>query len=384
LSSNRFLLATIPALLSAAAPADPLTIFFVDPGYAEYSGDAILVCTPDGGYYLVDGGDAGTDPLWDCGETRVLPLLDSLGAVSLDGIVATHPHSDHVGGLIPVIETLPVGRVWDSGWPYSPTPAYTEFLQALESAAVPYSVVRRGDILDWGPSLTVEVLHPAEPLDPDNMNNASIVLRVTYREVSFLLAGDVYTEGGESLIIQAWEAGEIPTLAADVLKVAHHGSSSSTSASWLAAVDPEWAAIEVGEGNPYGHPHGEVISRLLAWGVQIFRTDLEGTFYISTDGYDLYHNSLPPSGGAPEGHLTAYPSPALEYVRFDWPEEAQPTAFAVYNMLGEGIFEEEPGTPPLEWDLSLEGGSRASPGLYAAVLDFVDGNRWTEYFAISR
>jgi len=384
LSSRKLLLAAFPAICIAASAADPLTVFFIDPTFADYSGDAMLVCTPDGGHYLIDGGDAGQDPAWDCGTSRILPLLDSLGVTRLDGIVATHPHSDHVGGLVSVVEALPVDVVWDSGWPYAPTPAYAAFLQAVEQAGIQVVVPRRGDTLDWGPAVDVEVLHPVAPLDPGNMNNASIVLRMTWHSVTFLFTGDIETEGGENLIIQAHEQGLIPSLSADVLKVAHHGSSTSTGAGWLDAVDPAWATIEVGAGNPYGHPHAEVIARLLARGIDIFRTDLDGTFYISTDGYGLYYNSLPPSGGGSASGLVAYPSPCAGPVTFSWPPDEQASALRVYNLMGELVFEESPAAPPIHWDLSLEGGSLAAPGLYSAVLELRGGGECTECFAISR
>jgi beta-lactamase superfamily II metal-dependent hydrolase len=384
LSSNRFLLATLTVICIPAACADPLTVFFIDPGYAEYSGDAMLVCTPDGGRYLIDGGDAGTDPAWDCGESRILPLLDSLGVSSLDGIVSTHPHSDHLGGLVSVLQALPVGRIWDSGWPYSPTPAYTAFLDAAEAAGIPFTVVRRGDFLDWGSGLEVEVLHPVDPLDPGSMNNASVVLRLTWQDIAFLFAGDIETEGGENLILEAFEAGSIRSLTADVLKVAHHGSTTSTSVAWLTEVDPVWAAIEVGAGNPYGHPHDEIIARMMARGIDIFRTDNDGTFYISTDGSSLYYNSLPPSGGQSAEGLLVYPSPCTGPVAFSWPGDASASALRVYNLMGELVFEESSPASPLEWDLSLEGGSLAAPGLYLAELDLADGTVWSECFAISR
>lgn len=388
MSSSKALFLT--ALALAAVPhADPLTIFFVDPGYEQYSGDAMLVCTPTGGHYVVDGGDRGGSPPWDCGEARLLPLLDSLEVTSLDGIVATHPHSDHVGGLVALLEAMPVGTVWDSGWPYSPTPAYEEFLEAVESSSASYVVARRGMELDWGPGLEVEVLHPVDPLDESEMNNVSIVLRITHGQVSFLLAADLYTEGGEDAILEAVGSGIIETVEADVLKVGHHGSSTSTSTAWLAAVDPEWAAIEVGAGNPYGHPHDEVIARLLGRGIDIFRTDLNGTFYISTDGQDLYYNSLPDTGGGGEGWegLQAYPSPASTHVTFEWNSggtQPGPFCLAVYNLLGEKVLDTMVSGNSCQWDFSLESGSLASPGLYTAVVESADGGRWTECFAIVR
>lgn len=372
--------------LAVAAAADPLTVFFIDPGYDEYSGDAILVRTPSGGSYLIDGGDHGSDPFWDCGESRVLPLLDSLGIAHLDGIVATHPHSDHIGGLISVLETIPVDSVWDSGFD-SGSFVYGEFMDAVEADGSGLRIVRRGDSLDWGPGLSVRVLHPVDPLDPGNINNASIVLRLSYLDVSFLFAGDLETEGGEDGVLEAVAQGELGSIASDVLKVGHHGSYTSTSTQWLAAVSPVWAAIEVGAGNPFGHPHGEVLARLMGRDIDIFRTDLLGTFFISTDGDSLYFQSLP-GGEAPEApaRLMAYPSPCSDHVTFQWPAAGgSPTyALRIVNLSGETVMRRETGSLSETWDLSLDGGSLASPGVYAAVLEDGGGGRWVEYFSIVR
>ncbi|MEN8207814.1 MAG: MBL fold metallo-hydrolase [Candidatus Fermentibacteria bacterium] len=261
-----------------------LTVFFIDPSHDDYySGDAVLLLTPDNRFYLIDGGDrTGT---WSCGIDKVLPLLDSLGADSLDGIVGTHPHSDHIGGLIGVLENVPVATVWDSGFEHS-TSTYWEYLQAVYDNGSDFITPRRGDLLDWDENITVECIHPVEPLGSDP-NNASIVLRITYENVSFLFTGDLETAGGEDVILTALSQGIIDDISADVLKVGHHGSSTSTSTSWLQAVDPDYAAVEVGLGNPYGHPHTEVVQRLENYGVPIFRTDQDGTFVITTDGNTL-------------------------------------------------------------------------------------------------
>jgi beta-lactamase superfamily II metal-dependent hydrolase len=390
LSSRPLLIPALAAVLATAAgqsAGDPLTVFFIDPTYSDYSGDAMLVLTPDGRSYLVDGGEKGSDPPWDCGETRVLPLLDSLGITHLDGIVATHPHSDHIGGLLAVLENVEVDVVWDSGWPYSASSLYEQFLEAVEESGAAYVVPRRGDAIDWGPELEVTVLHPEDPLDPSNMNNASLVLLVSYQDVSFLLAGDLETEGGEDGILDDLASGDIESVSAQVLKVGHHGSYTSTSTQWLAAVSPLWAAIEVGAGNPYGHPHGEVLSRLYGRDIDVFRTDLLGTFFISTDGDSLWFNSLPEEEGpSPDttGALMVFPSPCSDHATFAWGAPGDPGDLAVFNLLGETVREWEGAESPVEWNLALPDGWLASPGLYAAVVETPEGGRWLECFAVVR
>ena len=180
---------------------------------------------------------------------------------------------------------MPVTTVWDSGFPYS-TATYLAYLQAIDDNGADYVTPRRGDILEWDENLTVECVHPVEPLGSDP-NNASICLRITFENVSFLFTGDLETTGGEEIILAALSQGIIDDISADVLKVGHHGSYTSTSSSWLQTVDPDYAAIEVGYGNPYGHPHNEVVQRLENYGAQIYRTDQDGTFIITTDGNTL-------------------------------------------------------------------------------------------------
>lgn len=376
--------------ISAASPVlsqEPLVVFFIDPSYFEYSGDAMLVCTPGGRNFVIDGGMRHTGhPQWDCGEQRVLPLLDSLEVTYLDGVVGTHPHADHIGGLISLYRELPVGTAYDSGWPFEGSWIYEEYLEAIMENGADYVIPRRGDQLEWGPELTVEVLHPVEPLSPSNVNNSSLVLRLTYGEVSFLFTGDLETSGGEDVILGALSTGVLEDISADVLKVGHHGSYTSSCTQWLAQVDPSIAAICVGSGNPYGHPHDQVVDRLLGRNITIYRTDLHGTFYISSDGEGVYYNTMPPENGGPqpEGDFAVYPSPATSQAGFAWDVEAgEECRITVYNLNGEMVLDVTAAGGIFTWDLSSEGGL-VSPGLYAAVFRITGGGSCTEYFTVSR
>lgn len=383
----------IPALLCSslaflASAQDPLVVFFIDPTFGEYSGDAMLVCTPGGRHYLIDGGMMSTwYPPWDCGAERILPLLDSLEVTYLDGIVGTHPDADHIGGLISVYGSIPVGTAWDSGWPYGGTWIYEDYLQAIWENGADFVAPRRGDFLDWGPELIVEVLHPVEPLSPSSTNNSSIVIRLVYDEVAFMFTGDLETNGGEDVVLAALATGGIEDLTADVLKVAHHGSVSSTCTQWLVEVDPSMAAICVGAGNPYGHPHDEVVDRLNGRNIDVYRTDLLGTFYISSDGKDSYFNAMPSQGGEPqpvEG-FAVYPSPATFEATFAWDAEgSEECVISVYNLNGERILHASASGGFYTWDLGTPDGGLASPGLYAAVFVPEGGVSYTEYFTVSR
>ncbi len=261
---------------------DNLTVFFIDPSYGSKSGDAMLIRTPNGFNYLIDGGDRSYT--WSCGDDVILPLLDSLGITHLDGIVGTHPHADHIGGLIAVLEEIPVTKVWDCGWTGAASGTYEEFLYTIQSSGAQYIQGSRGMTLDWDPDLQVRILHPEQSPGSGNMNNASILIHITFEDVSFLFTGDLETDDGEDGVLAYYSPDD---LKADILKVGHHGSSDATSNAWLDAVQPSYAAIEVGSGNPYGHPHGELLYRLDSRGIPVYRTDQDGTFVITTDGTDI-------------------------------------------------------------------------------------------------
>jgi beta-lactamase superfamily II metal-dependent hydrolase len=375
-------------LVHCVFAADPLVVFFIDTTFEDYSGDAMIVCTPGGRHYVIDGGDMSTyPPVWDCGEDRVLPLLDSLGVTYLEGVVGTHLHADHVGGLISVYNTLPVVTAYDSGWPYGGTWTYETYLEAIMNNGSEFVTPRRGDILNWGPELTVEVIHPVDPLSPSNINNSSIVIRLTYDEVSFIFTGDLETDGGEDVVLGALSTGEIDEISADVLKVGHHGSYTSTCTQWLVEINPSIAAICVGAGNPYGHPHAEVINRLNDRDITIYRTDLDGTFYISSDGQGVYYDSMPPTGGggpASIDEFAVYPSPATSVVTFAWDAtDGQSSSIMVFNLNGEKILDVNAESGSYTWNLSTVDGM-ASPGLYAVVFRTSGGETCTEYFAVSR
>ncbi|MCK5064418.1 MAG: T9SS type A sorting domain-containing protein, partial [Candidatus Fermentibacteraceae bacterium] len=205
--------------------------------------------------------------------------------------------------------------------------------------------------------------------------------------VSFLFTGDLEVEGGEDDILAALSTGDIEDISADVLKVGHHGSYTSTCTQWLAEVNPSIAAICVGAGNPYGHPHSEVINRLIGRDITIYRTDLHGTFYISSDGEGVYYNSMPPSGGggtAPIDEFAVYPSPATSVVTFSWnATEGQTSSIMVFNLNGEKILDVNAASGSYTWNLST-GDGLVSPGLYAVVFRTSGGETCTEYFAVSR
>lgn len=229
---------------------------------------------------LIEGG--GECVLIDAGENdqgdEVLGYLAAAGIEKVDLAVGTHPHSDHIGGLDTVLTGIPVGRLMLSDVPDALVPTtrtYLDLLDAAEEAGTEMFYGYPGDqIAICGGVLTV--LGPVE--DYDDLNDESLVIRFDYGESSFLFTGDEES-GAEGDLLDAGADVD-----ADVLKVGHHGSNTSSSERFLEAVSPEIAVIECGEGNEYGHPHLEVLERLEALSVSVYRTDLDGSVVITADG----------------------------------------------------------------------------------------------------
>lgn len=238
----------------------PLSATFIDVG----QGDSCWLHLPNGDDVLVDGGNGPT----------VFAYLDEHGVTDIELMVATHGHEDHIGGLIDVLASMPVTEAWLDSQTCT-TLTCEEFYQALADNGVVTATVRMGESYPWG-GVTALVLNPSEPLYA-NKNENSVVLRVSYGSIDFLLTGDAET-GAEDRMLKSGLS-----LEAEILKVAHHGSSSSSSPDFLSAVSPEIAVISVGP-NQYGHPSEQTLSRLRAIGATICRTDQHGTITITTDG----------------------------------------------------------------------------------------------------
>jgi competence protein ComEC len=258
-----------------------LMVIFLDVG----QGDSIIIRSPAGRSLLIDGG-GGAGNAADMGETGrwvVIPALYRAGIRRIDGMIATHPHDDHIGGLPEVIEEMPVGMILDSGQ-YHPTPSYERFLEEAKKHQVRIIEARAGQVFNLGAGVRAEVLHPDAALlegTEEDLNNNSVVLRLTFGDFSFLFTGDLQEEGEDFLLAGA------PEIESTVLKAAHHGSLDSTSARFLSEVSPQWVVISAGRGNPFGHPHGQTLERLHKMNVRLFRTDEAGTIEMISDGESL-------------------------------------------------------------------------------------------------
>jgi len=252
------------ALLTPSAATGLLQVTFLDVG----QGDAAWLKTPDGLDILIDGGreSKGAD---------LLSYLQSHGVTDIEFLVLTHPHDDHVGGLIAILENMEVDEALTNCQSYD-SATYREFQELLLDKAIPTTCVRDGNNFAWGDNISAAAVNPPESLMSD-ANNNSVVLRISYGAIDFLFAGDIESEAEAEIL------GRGPIVEAEILKVAHHGSQYSSTAPFLTAVDPEMAVISVGP-NSYGHPTAEAIQRLHDADATIYRTDLNGTIVVITDG----------------------------------------------------------------------------------------------------
>jgi competence protein ComEC len=242
-----------------------LSVYFLDVG----QGDSTLVLF-DNKTILIDAGEN------DMGD-RVVGDLTTLGVTRIDLLVATHPHSDHIGGMQKVLLAFPVGQVLDAGLPHTSS-TYEHFLATIDQNSIPYRVAEQGQVIELDPALRIFVLSPPEKRFGDDPNTNSVVLRISYGTIDFLLTGDLGGESEDAL------AGSGYPLDAEIQKVGHHGSFSSTSPSFLARVRPETAIISVGLDNAYGHPHQQTLDLLKDSGVTVYRTDRDGTVVVRSDG----------------------------------------------------------------------------------------------------
>ncbi|MGE5603257.1 MAG: ComEC/Rec2 family competence protein [Nitrososphaerales archaeon] len=245
-------------------PDGRLHVWFLDVG----QGDAILIQAPDGQQILVDGGPSPSALLDQLGE--VLPFWDR----SLDLVVLTHPDADHVSGLIPLFDRYRVATAVDAAKPGEK--AAEPWLAATSAAHVSRQKAGRGLRLAAG-AVVLTALNPtAGSVQVDHGNNGSVVLRLDYGKTSLLLMGDAEGDAEQDML----SAGLV--LRADVLKVGHHGSEASTSAQFLAAIQPQLAVISVGADNRFGHPAPELLRRLE--GIEVLRTDERGRIELRSDG----------------------------------------------------------------------------------------------------
>ncbi len=265
--SGKISLPFLPDNRQAPLPDGTARVHFIDVG----QGDCELIETSDGGTVLIDSGESDYGP-------RVINCLNRLGVESLDYIIISHPHSDHMGGMGDIINALGNGaKVILPNIPEEFIPvSYAEesLISALEKTDCEPIYAEDMSINIGGGTLDIW----ASDYSGENLNNYSPAVKFTFGEISFLFAGDMESDMEYALL----EDGYDPE--ATVYKLSHHGSSTSNSTLWLAAVSPEYAVCECGAGNSYGHPHDSVIRAVEDYTDKIYRTDLDGTVIFYTDG----------------------------------------------------------------------------------------------------
>lgn len=249
-----------------------LAVHFIDVG----QGDAILIQTPGGQTVLIDAGENGN-------EQRVIDYIKKYGDDTIEYVVATHPHSDHIGALDGVIGAFTVENVIMPrlGRDITPTTAaYGNLLTAVKKSGAKTIAAKPGYTFPLGKGICT-VLSPSE--QSDNLNNMSVVLRLDWGKTSFLFMGDAET-AVEKQLLNGPYAGYLHV---NVLKLGHHGSSTSSSARFLNAVSPRYSVISCGVGNDFGHPHRETIQKLEKMDTKVLRTDEMGSIRIYSDGAKL-------------------------------------------------------------------------------------------------
>lgn len=256
----------------SSLPADSgeLEVHMIDVG----QGLSVFVRAPGGDCALIDAGDR------DDGET-VSAYLQNLGVNRIDVLIATHPHADHIGGMTQVVKDIDIGRVVMTDLPESMQPTskvYTDLLQALIDRGNKITVAEPNMRFYLG-NATLTLVGPVEM--HSDLNDTSIVSRITYGDRAFLVPGDAEEPAEISMLDQ----GQM--LKADVLIAGHHGSSTSSSMDFLRAVKPMYVGISCGIDNSYGHPHPELLERLDTIGCAILRTDLQGDVVFYTDGENI-------------------------------------------------------------------------------------------------
>lgn len=245
--------------------SDVLTVSFLDVA----QGDSIFIELPDKTNMLIDAGEAKS-------SNKIIDYIDNLGYDSLDYVIGTHPHSDHIGGLAKVIDSFNIGSI------YMPkvvatSKTYENLLETIKNKNLSIKKGFAGVIVKENDNLKIEMLAPNSE-KYSSYNNYSIVLKITYGDTSFLFMGDA----------EALSEKEIKgNLEADVIKIGHHGSNTSSSFSFLEKIKPEYAVISVGEDNKYKHPSDEVLTKLNKYTKNIYRTDLNGNIKIICDGVNI-------------------------------------------------------------------------------------------------
>ena len=244
---------------------DTLRVNYIDVG----QGDSIFIQLPNNETMLIDAGEAYE-------VDSVINYLNNLGITKIDYVVGTHPHTDHIGGLEEVINTFDVGSIYMPK-ATSTSKTYEDLLTTISNKGLKVKTAKSGVVVLDEDNLKLEFIAPNSD-SYSNLNNYSAVLKLTYLDNTFLFMGDAETLSEDEITSD---------VNADVIKVGHHGSDSSSSVEFVNKVSPEYAIIMVGEGNSYNHPYQSIIDRYESVDAKVLRTDLDGNIICDSDGVDV-------------------------------------------------------------------------------------------------
>lgn len=249
-------------------------------------GDCTIIRTKYNKSILIDSGEGNSDK-YDYGKSTVLPYLLSHNISKIDYLILSHFDSDHVGGAFYILENLKIENIV-IGFQAEKYDNCVEFIKIAKEKNINVIVLRSRDILHVDKETYFEAIFPdiKNTISENKINNNSLVLKLIYKKFSMLFTGDI-EELAERVILKSNENN----LKSTVLKVAHHGSKTSSTEEFIEKVKPKIAVIGVGNRNNFGHPNQEVLDRLKKYNIQIFRTDENGEISISTDGYKIRCNS---------------------------------------------------------------------------------------------
>lgn len=260
-----------PVVDIAGSDSDYLTVRFLDVG----QGDAVHLVTPDGYEFLIDGGPSSM-VLRELAEDR------SFFDRSIDMVLATHPDSDHIAGLIDVLERYTVDWILETGVQNN-TSVSKAYDVAVSNEEANVLSLEAGQIINLGKYTQVRILSPLGNTENWNSNSASVIVQIVYGDVEFMLTGDAPSEI-EKYLVRKYEE----SLESEVLKLGHHGSKTSSDDTFLDIVNPEFAVVSAGKDNRYGHPHTNVVDKVLDRGIELVSTIEQGTIVFKSDGTSVW------------------------------------------------------------------------------------------------
>lgn len=264
-STEPALLTNLSSVENVSVSEGVLKVHVIDVGQA----DSIFIELPNEETMLIDAGNNSDD------ET-VVNYINSLNYDTINYLIGTHPHEDHIGGLDTVIDTFNIQNIYMPKIQHD-TKTFEDVLVSIKNKALKIKTAKAGTNIINSNNLKIDIIAPVNDVY-ESLNNYSAVVKITYNDKSFLFMGDAENLSEDEITAN---------VKADVIKIGHHGSSSSTSNEFLSKVSPSYAIISVGEDNDYGHPHDEVMNLLNKSNIKVYRTDLSGTIIIKSDGNNI-------------------------------------------------------------------------------------------------